>query len=179
MGSRIQHPGRRREYIVPGKVWPITCLVPRIPTWHLPGSGVLLQGGTLWRSQKDASASETKPFPGPLHPGLYLQTILVPPPTRPDYCPEGRTDLAEVEWEVEAFCRLCLDQAGGSPAVCSGLQYSWTCFVGLKGKQILPHTLPDPSYGATWPSLLLSPLSLALLLAGPWYREQLLACGYI
>lgn len=79
MGSRIQHPGRKREYIVPGKVWPITCLVPRIPAWHLPGSGVLLQGGTLWRSQKDASASETKPFPGPLHPGLYLQTILVNP----------------------------------------------------------------------------------------------------
>lgn len=46
MGSQFQHPGGRKGHVAPGKTWPVACLVPEIPNWHLPGDGVLLQGDT-------------------------------------------------------------------------------------------------------------------------------------
>lgn len=111
-------------------------------------SGVLLQGGTLWHSQKDASTSETRPFPGPLHPGLYLQTILVTPPLphpAARLLPRGRTDISEVEWEVGAFCRLCLDQAGGSPgSVFRKSSGQLDLFCELKGEADLARHTPRP-----------------------------------
>lgn len=53
--------------------------------------------------------------------------------------------MAEVEWEVEAFCRVCLDQAGGSPgSVFRRSSVRLDLFCGLQGEAGLATHTPRP-----------------------------------
>lgn len=115
----------------------------------MPGSRVLWQGGTLWHSQKDASTSETTL---PWTPTSWA----VPPNHSCNTPPTGHCSKAERIWQRwsgkwKPFVGCVWTRQEEALAVCSeGLQYGWTCFVDSKEKQVLPHILPDPSYGATW-----------------------------
>ena len=116
------------------KAWSMKCLVPGIQIGIYQGMEFYCREGPQWPFQKDASMFETRLFPNSLHPRLYLQTFLKQFPPYPPVIAQKAKIWADVEWRAEAFWRLCLNQAGGSPGSVfrmSSIQLDLFC--GLKG----------------------------------------------